>query len=112
MNRNVPASYGYDCRVSPNAVPDHAIMVDMDGSWQDNHDSTSQNHLGGQNVLYVDGSVRWMGANYVSNDPADNIYAEDAWNADTDSYLVRMDTGLGKSFDGYPELHYPGGQSR
>jgi prepilin-type processing-associated H-X9-DG protein len=95
------SSYGYDCRVSPRTVENHAIAADMPG-----------NHPKGQNVLYVDGSVRWMTSNFVSNDPADNIYAEDAWNADTDSYIVRIDTGLGKSFDGYPALHYPGGQAR
>ena len=57
----------------------------------------TQNHDGGQNVLYVDGSVKWQGTNYCSNDPIDNIFIEggiDAkgnrvyWNADTDSFLV------------------------
>lgn len=70
------ASYGYDCRVVPSAVSNHAILADMDGSYANNKDTSTQNHDGGQNVLYVDGHVSWTGANYVSNDPNDNIYTE------------------------------------
>ena len=55
----------------------------------------------------MDGHVAWMTTNFCSNDPNDNIYVEDKWDADTDSYLVDMDAGLGVSFDGYKHLHYP-----
>jgi prepilin-type processing-associated H-X9-DG protein len=82
-------------------------MADMDGTWQMNHDTPSQNHDGGQNILYMDGHVSWKQDNFCSNDPNDNIFIEDPWNADTDSYLIRMNSGLGKSFKGYPSLHYP-----
>ena len=91
-NRNytlTDTSYGYDCRIYPAAVSNHAIYADMDGSYQYNRDTATQNHEGGQNVLYVDGAVQWKGNNYVSNCPLDNIYTEDAWHADTDSLLLR-----------------------
>jgi prepilin-type processing-associated H-X9-DG protein len=80
----------------------------MDGTYQLFTDTETQNHAGGQNVLYVDGHVAWKASNFCSNDPNDNIFAEDPWNADTDSYIIRMDTGLGKSFKDYPALHYHG----
>jgi len=92
----VDSSYGYDCRLYPAAVSNHAILADMDGSYQKNRDTATQNHQGGQNVLYVDGSVRYQGANFVSNDVNDNIYSESSydtalalsgWHADTDSYI-------------------------
>jgi len=91
----VDSSYGYDCRLYPAAVSNHAILADMDGSYQKNRDTSTQNHTGGQNVLYVDGSVKFQTTNYVSNDVNDNIYTEsgtggdahDAWHADTDSYI-------------------------
>jgi prepilin-type N-terminal cleavage/methylation domain-containing protein/prepilin-type processing-associated H-X9-DG protein len=82
------SSYGYDCRIYPSAVSNHAILGDMDGTYQNNHDTATQNHDGGQNVLFVDAHVSWCGANYCSNDPNDNIYIENAWSADTDSFLV------------------------
>ena len=108
-------SYGYDPRIYTSAVSNMAILADWDGSWQNNHDTADQNHDGGQNVLYVDGSVRWQGANYVSNDPIDNIYTEGGvsnvqgggavyWNADTDSYLVNCNTLLTASYIQYGQL--------
>lgn len=89
------SSYGYDCRLYPAAVSNHAILADMDGSFQKNRDTSTQNHTQGANVLYVDGSVQWKTTNYVSNDLNDNIYTESgtggdtatAWHADTDSYI-------------------------
>jgi len=116
------SSYGYDPRIYPSAVSNMAILADWDGSWQNNHDTATQNHEGGQNVLYVDGSVKWQGGNYVSNDPIDNIYSEGGvgtqagvtvyWNADTDSYLVNCSVSLVldaggaglDSYTGYPQL--------
>jgi prepilin-type processing-associated H-X9-DG protein len=100
-------SYGYDPRVSPRAPAGDAMLADMDGSGQVNPDSPTQNHIGGQNVLYVDGHVRWRTSNFCSNDLNDNIFAQDNWDADTDSYLVDTDTALSVSFDGYKHLHYP-----
>jgi type II secretory pathway pseudopilin PulG len=113
------ASYGYDCRVYASTVSNHAIAGDMDGSWQNNHDTSTQNHEGGQNILYVDGAVKWMQANYVSNDPIDNIYQEGGqqqvgsgvagsnvtyWCADTDSYLVRGSVRLLASWSEYSQM--------
>jgi len=107
------SSYGYDPRIYPNAVSNLAILADWDGSWQYNHDTSSQNHEGGQNVLYVDGSAKWQGLNYASCDPIDNIYAEGGngqnsvtafWSADTDSYLVNCSTPLTLSFLEYQQL--------
>jgi len=99
-------SYGYDPRIYPSAVSNHAIYGDMDGTYQNNHDTATQNHEGGQNILYVDGHVSWAGTNYVSNEPTDNIFslgtgkmtavvnvpdtsAGNVWAADTDSFLIR-----------------------
>jgi prepilin-type processing-associated H-X9-DG protein len=107
------SSYGYDPRIYPAAVNNTAIMGYWDGSWQANPEKSTQNHAGGQNVLYVDGSVKWQASNYVSNDPIDNIFIEggiDAqgkrvyWNADTDSFLVNGSVTLTFSYDRYPEL--------
>jgi len=108
-------SYGYDPRIYTSAVSNMAILADWNGSWQTNHDTADQNHDGGQNVLYVDGSVKWQAANYVSNDPIDNIYAEGGvsnvvgggavyWNADTDSYLVNCNVLLTASYNQYGQL--------
>jgi len=114
------SSYGYDPRIYPSAVSNMAILADWDGSWQNNHDSSTQNHDGGQNVLYVDGSAKWQGANYVSNDPIDNIFAEGGtgnvatgggagssvvyWSADTDVWLVNCNTTLTLSYAEYAQL--------
>ena len=63
----------------------------MDGSYQNDRDTSSQNHVGGQNVLFVDGHVTFKNNNYVSNEMADNIFTEDSWHADTDSYISDRD---------------------
>ena len=129
-NRNYTleeSSYGYDCRLYPSAVTSHAILGDMDGSYQNNRDTSTQNHTEGQNVLYVDGRVEWVQNNYVSDNTLDNIYVvggkDDsgtaiAWHADTDTYLVDVDgdtldeagdldpTTLGvESYTPYQDLH-------
>ncbi len=101
-------SYGYDPRIAPNAVSNHAILADMDGTYAVNKDTSTQNHDGGQNVLYVDGHVSWAGTNYVSNEPNDNIYTEAfihitavaslGWMADTDSYMIRGSKALTTSY--------------
>jgi len=96
--------YGYDCRISPIMVSNHAIAADMDGSFQVNRDTRTQNHESGQNVLYVDGAVRWVTTNYASDSVDDNIFTETGapsggitfssggggdggWHADTDSFI-------------------------
>jgi prepilin-type N-terminal cleavage/methylation domain-containing protein/prepilin-type processing-associated H-X9-DG protein len=58
------------------------------------------NHAGGQNVMYLDGHVKWSDGNYCSHDPCDNIFNPqgdwhvgssglvlEEWGPDTDSYL-------------------------
>jgi len=114
------ASYGFDCRIYPSAVSSHAIAGDLDGSWANNHDTSTQNHDGGQNILYVDGSVRFQGGNYVSNDQNDNIFIEGGtpynasvtaastggvsyWCCDTDSFLVQGSVMLGLSYWEYTQ---------
>jgi prepilin-type processing-associated H-X9-DG protein len=90
-----------------------AILADWDGSGMAGRNSSSQNHRGGQNVLYVDGSVKWQTTNYCSNDPIDDIFIEGGigkngavvyWNADTDVYLVNAPTTLGNSYNEYTQL--------
>jgi len=97
-------SYGYDPRIAPAAVSSLAIAGDWDGTFAVNADKSTQNHDGGQNVLYVDGSVRWQQGNYCSTELVDNVYMEggvgstpgttEYWNADTDAYLVDCNTAL------------------
>ena len=106
------SSYGYDARIYPSAATTLAIFSDMDGSWQHNRDTATQNHAGGQNVLYVDGSVQWQGENYASTDATDNIFCEQGWHADTDTYITDTDNysagdneyGLTVSYTPYPNL--------
>ena len=93
------SSYGYDCRMLPSAASSHAIFGDMDGTYQYNRDTSTQNHTTGQNILFVDGAVRFEASNYSSNEAIDNIYTECGtpgtsdedlyWHADTDSYINR-----------------------
>jgi prepilin-type processing-associated H-X9-DG protein len=116
-------SYGYGCRIYPSAPSGLAMFGDMDGSWQVNKDKSTQNHEGGQNVLYVDGHVSFKETNYASNDLKDNIYTESGtkevesgvahatekgWNADTDAYLRDRDCGLSAiangSYQSFPDL--------
>jgi len=104
------SSYGYDCRLYPAAVSSHAMLADMDGTYQHNRETSTQNHAGGQNVLYVDGAVRFERSNFVSNEASDNIYSEGGnkggesifWHADTDSYINRTidDTRVGGAPNG------------
>jgi len=99
------SSYGYDPRIYPSAATTLAIFGDMDGSWNMNRDTASQNHAGGQNVLYVDGSVKWQGENFASTDPEDNLFTEHTWHADTDTYLLDEDADdLDSSYDTYEDL--------
>ncbi len=114
------SSYGYDPRIYQAAVSGMAILADWNGSYASNHDTADQNHTEGQNVLYIDGSVKWQAGNYVSNDPIDNIYTEGGssnvqgsgvgwsnliyWNADTDSFLVNCNTLLTASYNQYGQL--------
>lgn len=99
------SSYGYDCRIYPSAVSNHVIAGDMDGSYAYNRDTANQNHTGGQNLLTVDGHVDWTEANFASNNPDDNVFAEQAWSADTDSFLLdKDDANLDVSYTSYTNL--------
>jgi len=104
-----PNCYGYDCRVRPSMVSNHAILGDEDGSQQTDRTSAFQNHDGGQNVLYVDGHVAWTALNFCSNDPNDNAYYGQAWHADTDSF-IQDGTSLSKSASQDPRAGYSGVQ--
>ena len=119
LNRS---SYGYDCRIFPSAVSNHAILADMDGTWQMNRDTATQNHAGGQNVLFVDGAVLFTGVNFCSNAIEDNIFleagqtgtglatADPVWHADTDSYITigtSADIVLTTSYTPYADLATP-----
>jgi prepilin-type N-terminal cleavage/methylation domain-containing protein len=126
-NRNytlMDNSYGYDCRMYPSAASNHAIFGDMDGTYFYNRDSSTQNHVGGQNILYIDGRVNFARGNFVSNETKDNIFTEtgmpnndsettgdplnlvfqNGWHADTDSFLVDEDVILTASYDSYLDL--------
>jgi prepilin-type N-terminal cleavage/methylation domain-containing protein len=124
------SSYGYDCRLYPAAVSSHIIYADMDGTYALNRDTASQNHTGGNHLLSVDGHVTFAEGNFASNDTNDNVYFEEPWHADTDSFIsdnskmdqLRVDTtptgtaaygfksqdwfwdDLELSYDGYPDL--------
>ena len=84
-------SYMSDCRVYPSAVSHHAILADKDGTYAHNRDTSTQNHEQGQNVLFVDGGVRFEQPNTCSNNQEDNIFTEAHWHGDTDSWLVLGD---------------------
>jgi len=120
-NRNytvMRGSYGYDCRLRPAAPSHHAIMADMDGSYASNKDTSTQNHEGGQHILYVDGAVKWLNENYASSMADDNIFTEGGrgdpdddgitddyyWDADTDSYMLDADGTLSDSYNEYNHL--------
>lgn len=79
--------YGYDCRISPRVSGTHAIYGDMDGTWESRPDAPTQNHRRGQNILFADGHIAWRETNFGSNDPEDNIYAEDKADSDIDAFL-------------------------
>lgn len=110
------SSYGYDCRIYPSAVANHAIYGDMDGTCEVNPETSTQNHQGGNHILYVDCHVKFPSTNICSNNRHDNVYVEDAWNADTDSYIsdntdparpmnhVPNVFGLSGSYDDYDSL--------
>ncbi len=99
------SSYGYDPRISQQARRNVVTMADMDGTYRFGGDTATYNHAGGQNVLYADGHVQWVEDNFASENPNDNIFAQDPWDADTDTYLVRGDlNNLTVSFDGYDHL--------
>ncbi len=117
-NRNhtlMNSSYGYDCRIYPSAVGNHAILGDMDGTQGTILGRSTANHRDGQNVLYLDCSAKWQNTNFCSNDRNDNTFAEDPWHADTDSFISDNtppgpdDTpgafnDLSVSYDDYPDL--------
>jgi len=98
-------SYYSDCRIYPSAVSHHAIMADKDGSYAYNRDTSTQNHEQGQNVLFVDGGVRFEQPNTCSDNSDDNIFIENDWHGDTDSWVTQGDgdlTGLSTASDLVP----------
>ena len=110
------SSYGYDCRVHRRISGDNPILADMDGTYIMCSDTITQNHEEGQNVLVADGSVRWIVDSCTFGPGREDIYAEDAWNADTDAFISDNTFGgmdrspagyddLGPSYDPYPLLH-------
>lgn len=118
-NRNytlMESSYGYDCRIYPAAVTYHANMADMDGSNCAPSKSDTANHRNGHHVLGIDGSVVWKTIAFCSIDPNDNIFTEDPWQADTDSFISDNTppgsdetpgafNDLTVSYDPYKDLH-------
>lgn len=90
----------------------------MDGSYKMCDYAATQNHTGAQNVLFADGSVKWLEMRKVwyFGVTRESIYAEDPWHADTDAFISnntfggmdRLPAGyndLGPSYDPYPLLH-------
>ena len=95
-------SYLYDELCNPRDLgPDQAMAADADGQtwllpgnshppYASGWSRTPQkpNHRDGQNVMYLDGHVKWTDTVYYSHDPTDNIFCPQVnWNADVDSYL-------------------------
>ena len=105
-------SYFYDELNQPRDLSaDQALAADADGQawflpngghpsypsgwqrWPNN--PHKPNHDNGQNVMYVDGHVKWSDTNYCSHDPTDNIFspqydfslAQPTPNPDVDAYL-------------------------
>jgi prepilin-type N-terminal cleavage/methylation domain-containing protein len=95
-------SYLYDELVQPrDCTVEQAIAADADGQtwllpggqhpgynpvWQ--RTPRKPNHDNGQNVMYIDGHMKWTDTVYCSHDPADNIFCpQSGWNADVDSYV-------------------------
>jgi prepilin-type N-terminal cleavage/methylation domain-containing protein/prepilin-type processing-associated H-X9-DG protein len=95
-------SYFYDELVQPrDCSADQAIAADADGqtwfltggqhpgyaaNWA--RRPQKPNHDNGQNVMYLDGHVKWADTVYCSHDPTDNIFCPQVgWNADVDAYV-------------------------
>jgi prepilin-type N-terminal cleavage/methylation domain-containing protein/prepilin-type processing-associated H-X9-DG protein len=111
---NCKCSYFYDELAQPRDLSaDQAMAADADGhasvltnGQHPGYASTWQrwpgkpNHANGQNVMYLDGHVKWSDGSYCSHDPCDNIFNPqgdwyvgpsglvlEEWGPDTDSYL-------------------------
>jgi prepilin-type N-terminal cleavage/methylation domain-containing protein/prepilin-type processing-associated H-X9-DG protein len=82
-------SYFYDELAQPRDLNvDQAMAMDACGQAGDTRTPQKPNHDNGQNVMYLDGHVKWMDTAYCSHEPADNIFSpQPGWNADTDAYL-------------------------
>ena len=114
-------SYFYDELVQPRDLSaDQAIAADADGQawllpnsrhpgypsgWQRAPtDPHKPNHDNGQNVMYMDGHVKWSDTNYCSHDPTDNIFSpqydfsspQPTPNPDIDAYLWDGASGDGR----------------
>jgi len=92
--------YGYDCRIAPSAVSTLAIFGDMDGSYAVNKDTSTQNHAGGNHILFADMHCSFESENFCSSAAVDNVYVESGadlgaggwpkelgWSADTDALI-------------------------
>jgi prepilin-type N-terminal cleavage/methylation domain-containing protein/prepilin-type processing-associated H-X9-DG protein len=99
-------SYLYDELAQPRDLSaDQAMAADADGQtwllpgnqhpgYASGWKRTPQkpNHNNGQNVMYMDGHVKWTDNATCSHDPSDNIFCPNStngvqWNPDIDSYL-------------------------
>lgn len=85
------SSYGYDARpVTMQAESRRPMAADMDGSSVADPKSTTANHRGGQNVLFYDTHVDWLGVNKWDNHGIpDNIFAADPMLGDSDTFIRR-----------------------
>jgi len=91
-------SYGYDNLLHVSRTNSaHAVVADMDRTGLD-PDSATANHQGGFNVLYYGGHVKWMRSNFASDDPQDNIFADNSAGAagsyGSDSNLTGADEDI------------------
>ena len=92
--------YGYDPRITPSGVSTLAIFGDMDGSYAVNKDTSTQNHAGGNHILFADIHCTIEAGNFCSSAPTDNVFVESGadlgiggwpqhlgWSADTDACI-------------------------
>jgi len=100
--KGTKCSYFYDSRAHFREVgPGQAMAADADGyTWKKQDGSkpayrlnwvrtpNSSNHDSLQNVMYFDGHVKGQESVYCSDDPFDNIYAQQTgWGVDSDAAL-------------------------
>jgi len=81
---------GFTWRMADGTYPPYPGPSDQQGLWT--RTPRKPNHVDGQNVMYFDGHVKFMQSVYASDDPADNIFAQQGddvstWGADTDAVV-------------------------